>query len=85
MSTRPSPQAARAFDLNFETPKVRARYSLYQGGQQLLTARRPIEGGVEIITTTLDGPLCGRVQNWDVHVVNHHVFEALKYRPPFFD
>ena len=26
-----SPQAARAFDLNLETPKVRARYSLYQG------------------------------------------------------
>lgn len=35
--------------------------------------------------TEFDGPLCGRGANWDDHAVNHHVFEALKYRAPFFD
>jgi ankyrin repeat protein len=25
------------------------------------------------------------VANWDDHAVNHHVFDALKYRAPFFD
>ena len=28
-------------------------------------ARRLVEAGVEIVTTTFDGPLCGRVANWD--------------------
>jgi hypothetical protein len=48
-------------------------------------ARRLAEAGVEIIATEFDGPLCGRVQNWDDHAVNHHVFDALKFRLPFFD
>src|SRR5439155_12896374 len=80
-----SPKAAEAFDLNRESAKVRDRYGRHTWGQQLLMARRLVEAGVEIITTTLDGPLCGRVANWDDHAVNHHVFEALKYRAPFFD
>jgi uncharacterized protein (DUF1501 family) len=80
-----SPDAAKAFDLNLEPPSVRDRYGRNQWGQQLLMARRLVEAGVEIITTTLDGPLCGRVANWDDHAVNHHVFEALQYRAPFFD
>ena len=48
-------------------------------------ARRLVESGVDIVTTEFDGPLCGRVANWDDHAVNHHVFDALKYRAPFFD
>ncbi len=48
-------------------------------------ARRLVEAGVEIVTTTLDGALCGRVGNWDDHAVNHHVFDALKFRLPYFD
>ena len=48
-------------------------------------ARRLVEAGVEIVTTTFDGPLCGRVANWDDHAVNHHVFDALKFRAPYFD
>src|SRR5205823_707693 len=50
-----------------------------------LMARRLVEAGVEVVTTTLDGPLCGRVANWDDHAVNHHVFDALKFRAPSFD
>ena len=80
-----SPDAARAFDLTLESPKVRDRYGRNAWGQQLLMARRLVEAGVEIVTSELTGPLCGRVQNWDDHAVNHHVFDALKFRAPFFD
>ena len=54
-------------------------------GQQLLMARRLVEAGVEIIATEFDGPLCGRVQNWDDHSVNQHIFDAYKFRTPAFD
>jgi uncharacterized protein (DUF1501 family) len=80
-----SPEAARAFDLNLESPKLRDRYGRNAWGQQLLMARRLVEAGVEIITSEFTGPLCGRVQNWDDHAVNHHVFDALKFRAPYFD
>jgi uncharacterized protein (DUF1501 family) len=80
-----SPAAAKAFDLNLESPKIRDRYGRNTWGQQLLMARRLVEAGVEIITTELSGPLCGRVQNWDDHAVNHHVFDALKFRAPYYD
>ncbi len=80
-----SAEAAKAFDLNHEGPHTRERYGLNQWGQQCLMARRLVEAGVEIVTTTFDGPLCGRVANWDDHAVNHHVFEALQFRAPYFD
>ena len=48
-------------------------------------ARRLVEAGVDIVSTEFDGPLCGRVANWDDHAVNHHVFDANAYRAPFFD
>jgi uncharacterized protein (DUF1501 family) len=80
-----SPQARQAFDLAQEPDALRDRYGRNQWGQQCLMARRLVEAGVEIITTEFDGPLCGRVANWDDHAVNHHVFEAIKYRAPFFD
>lgn len=80
-----SPEARRAFDLNQEAAHVRDRYGRHAWGQQCLMARRLVEAGVEIVTTTFDGPLCGRVGNWDDHAVNHHVFEALRHRAPYFD
>ena len=80
-----SSAAARAFDLTQEDSAVRERYGMHQWGQQCLMARRLVEAGVEIVTTTFDGPLCGRVQNWDDHAVNHHVFDALRFRAPYFD
>src|SRR5262249_37743499 len=80
-----SSSAAAAFDLNREPLPSRERYGRHQWGQQCLMARRLVEAGVEIVTTTFDGPLCGRVANWDDHAVNHHVFEALKFRAPAFD
>jgi hypothetical protein len=80
-----SAQARDAFDLSKEPDQVRDRYGRHAWGQQCLMARRLVEAGVEIIATEFDGPLCGRVQNWDDHAVNHHVFDALKFRLPFFD
>ena len=80
-----SAQARDAFDLSKEPERVRDRYGRNQWGQQCLMARRLVEAGVEIITTEFDGPLCGRVGNWDDHAVNHHVFDALKFRLPYFD
>jgi hypothetical protein len=80
-----SPSARVAFDLNQEDPKLRDRYGRNAWGQQCLMARRLVEAGVELVTTVFDGPLCGRVSNWDDHAVNHHVFEAIKFRAPAFD
>jgi uncharacterized protein (DUF1501 family) len=80
-----SPAARLAFDLNQEPVKIRDRYGRNAWGQQCLMARRLVEAGVELVTTVFDGPLCGRVSNWDDHPVNHHVFEALKFRAPAFD
>jgi hypothetical protein len=74
-----------AFDLSREPDRVRDRYGRNTWGQRCLLARRLVEAGVDLVTATLNGPLCGRVANWDDHAVNHHVFEAMKYRAPFFD
>ena len=80
-----SPAAGRAFDISLEPERVRDRYGRNSWGQQLLMARRLVEAGVDVVTTTFDGPLCGRVSNWDDHGVNHHIFEAMKFRAGPFD
>src|SRR4029077_19824594 len=79
------PQSRRAFDLNLEDTRIRDRYGRNASGQRCLLARRLVEAGVDLVSVALNGPLCGRVQNWDDHAVNHHVFDAMKYRAPFFD
>lgn len=78
-------QTAQAFDLTMEPESIRDSYGRNAWGQQCLLARRLIEAGVEIVTVTLNGELCGRVGNWDDHAVNHNVFEGMKYRAPFAD
>ena len=85
MTLLTNPQTRHAFDLTKEDDHVRDRYGRHRWGQQLLLARRLVESGVEIITSCLDGPQCGRVANWDDHAVNHHVFNALKFRAGDFD
>ena len=64
---------------------MRERYGRNRWGQQCLLARRLIEAGVELVTTTLNGSICGRTGSWDDHAVNHHVFDAMKSRAPYFD
>lgn len=80
-----SPEARVAFDLAREPLRVRERYGLHSWGQQCLMARRLVEAGVDVVTTEFDGALCGRVANWDDHAVNHHIFDAMKFRSPYFD
>jgi uncharacterized protein (DUF1501 family) len=80
-----SDAAAAAFDLAREDPRDRDRYGRTSWGQQCLLARRLVEAGVDLVTVTLAGPEAGRVQNWDDHAVNHHVFDAMKARAPIFD
>ena len=74
-----------AFDLSKEDDRTRDRYGRNTWGQQLLLARRLVEAGVEVLTSSLRGPLCGRVNNWDDHAVNHHVFDALRFRAEAYD
>ena len=80
-----SSAAEDAFDLDREDPRTRDRYGRNTWGQQCLLARRLVEHGVDLVTTSLLGPICGRVQNWDDHAVNHHVFNAMQARAPAFD
>lgn len=80
-----SPEARKAFDLSNEPDRLRDRYGRNAWGQQCLMARRLVDAGVDVVATEFDGPLCGRVQNWDDHAVNQHVFDALKFRLPTLD
>lgn len=80
-----SSETRRAFDIGMEDPRTRDRYGRNPWGQQCLLARRLVEAGVDLVSTTLGGPVCGRVHNWDDHAVNHNVFEAMKLRAPLFD
>jgi hypothetical protein len=85
MTLLTNPKTRDAFDLSKEEPHTRDRYGRNRWGQQLLLARRLVESGVEIVTSQLSGPLCGRVNNWDDHAVNQHQFEALRFRMPNYD
>lgn len=85
MTLLTNPKTKEAFDLTKESDKTRDRYGRNTWGQQLLMARRLIEAGVEVLTSSLHGPLCGRVNNWDDHAVNHNVFDALKFRAQAYD
>lgn len=85
MSLLTSPETRDAFDLSKEDARTRDRYGRNRWGQQLLLARRLVESGVEVVTSSLSGTLCGRVGNWDDHAVNQHQFEALRFRMPNYD
>jgi hypothetical protein len=85
MTLLTNPKTRDAFDLSKEDARTRDRYGRNRWGQQLLLARRLVESGVEIVTSQLSGPLCGRVGNWDDHAVNHHVFDGLRFRMKNYD
>ncbi len=85
MTLLTNPKTKDAFDLTQEDDATRDRYGRNTWGQQLLLARRLVEAGVEVLTSSLRGKLCGRVQNWDDHAVNHHVFDALRFRAAAYD
>jgi hypothetical protein len=85
MTLLTNPKTKEAFDLSREDDRTRDRYGRNAWGQQLLLARRLVEAGVDVLTTSLSGPLCGRVGNWDDHAVNHHVFDAMRFRAEVYD
>lgn len=85
MTLLTNPKTRDAFDLSKEDDKTRDRYGRNAWGQQLLMCRRLVEAGVEVLTSSLSGPLCGRVGNWDDHAVNHHIFDALRFRAQAYD
>lgn len=85
MTLLTNPKTKEAFDLGREDARTRDRYGRNAWGQQLLLARRLVEAGVDVLTTSLSGPLCGRVNNWDDHAVNHHVFDAMRFRAEAYD
>jgi hypothetical protein len=85
MTLLTNPKTKEAFDLGREDARTRDRYGRNSWGQQLLLARRLVEAGVDVLTTSLNGRLCGRVNNWDDHAVNHNVFEAMRFRAEAYD
>lgn len=85
MTLLTNPKTKEAFDLSKETDKTRDRYGRNAWGQQLLLARRLVEAGVGVLTTSLSGRLCGRTHNWDDHAVNVNIFEAMKFRAEAYD
>ena len=85
MTLLTNPQTKEAFDLSKEDDRTRDRYGRNSWGQQLLLARRLVEAGVEVLTTSFNGPLCGRTHNWDDHAVNCNVFEGLRFRAAAYD
>ncbi|MGZ0173362.1 MAG: DUF1501 domain-containing protein [Planctomycetales bacterium] len=85
MTLLTNPKTKDAFDLTKEDERTRDLYGRNSWGQQLLLARRLVEAGVEVLTSSLRGPLCGRVNNWDDHAVNHHVFDAMRFRSQAYD
>ena len=80
-----SQATGHAFDLSQESEMTRDRYGRNLWGQRCLLARRLVEAGVDLVTVQFDGPLCGRIGNWDDHAVNHNVFAGMQYRTPFYD
>jgi hypothetical protein len=61
--------AARAFNLDEETSRLRDGYGRNLFGQGCLLARRLVEGGVPFVEVTLDG--------WDTHVQNFDLLRPL--------
>ena len=68
-----APETRRAFELSWESGRLRDQYGRNRLGQSMLLARRLIEAGVRFVTVTDGG--------WDTHVDN---FRGLKDRlmPP---
>jgi uncharacterized protein DUF1501 len=66
------PEARQAFTLDSEPTALRDRYGRHPLGQNLLMARRLIEGGVRLVSVTAwagtpPGQTFRNVQTWDMH------------------
>jgi hypothetical protein len=61
-----APALRRAFRLEDEDPRLRARYGRTKHGQSLLLARRLVEAGVRFVVA-YDHQRNGQLANWDAH------------------
>ena len=77
----------RKFDLYLASHGAEALDIVRERNIDVIVAdhRMPQMTGVEVLTTSLNGPLCGRVGNWDDHAVNHHVFDGMRFRAQAYD
>src|SRR5207245_4648921 len=66
---RASPEARRAFNLELEPPRLRARYGRNEYGESFLLARRLVEAGVRLVSVMWMYFMSnGRIANvWDTH------------------
>jgi uncharacterized protein (DUF1501 family) len=80
-----SGRAREAFDLSRESSPTRERYGRNRWGQQLLLARRLVEAGVGVVSTSLNSVEGSIAGSWDDHAVNWDCFKAMKERAPVFD
>ena len=69
-----TPKAREAFDLNKEPAKMRDRYGRNTAGGRLLLARRLVESGVRMVTTSYGG--------WDMH---SNIGGSIRGQVPRFD
>jgi len=90
MNILTSPEVARAFDLNRESPRLRDRYGRHLWGQSCLLARRLVEAGTVVVTVDALAPETNlkRYFSWDDHInpmTKWDVAEAMRYRAPYMD
>lgn len=77
-------EAAEAFDLSQEDPRLRERYGMHAAGQQALLARRLVEAGVSVVNVRFHPPGPWH-DGWDDHPCGTHVFGTMRGRGPLFD
>ena len=77
-------EAASAFDLTREDPRLRERYGMHLAGQQALLARRLVESGVSVVSVIFHPPGDWH-PSWDDHPCGTHVFGTMRGRGPLVD
>ena len=89
MAFRMQTSAPEVMDLNREPKHVLEMYGAEPGkpsfANNCLLARRLVENGVSLITSSFFGIEKGMSSNWDDHAVNWDCFKAMKERAPVFD
>jgi uncharacterized protein (DUF1501 family) len=80
-----SSASRRAFEIQSEDPRLRARYGNHAVGQRCLLARRLIEAGARIVTVDFPCVPGQKAFSWDDHASVWNIFEQMKIRLPVLD
>lgn len=75
-----SSAAARAFDLDIESPALRDRYGRHLWGQSCLLARRLVEAGTSVVTIDALAPVNGTRNyfSWDDHSIPQYDWDLAR-------